>query len=318
MAFSSFRWRRQQFPTNHRLDFRVTVYISDKQSEGIKFSQLMEAHQILVYERSNRVVYELDGKHILKIGKDNPNEAETMKFVRENTTLPVPEVIDYWTYDGKTYILMEKMPGITLESVWSTLGDDDKRSIMSELRRYVEEIRKIEFNHIGAVNGNLTLDYRISSDLFEPLYSLQDMYKLRFSQYPLEGIYADYAAEERKFDEVKFVLCHTDLGPYNILVEDGRITAILDWEGSGCYPEFWEYSINIFHRGYGKEWKNVLEDILKDRIFDDNIKRLEWFMFAASVFTNIFTDDEFRQETERLALDIVTGKKEIEFRGKPI
>jgi hypothetical protein len=37
---------------------------------------------------------------------------------------------------------------------------------------------------------------------------------------------------------------HTSLGdllPRNILVEDSKITAILDWETAGYYPEFWEY-----------------------------------------------------------------------------
>ena len=194
-------------------------------------------HQKIIYERHNRVVYELDGRHVLKIGKGNPNEADTMNFVRKHTTLPVPEVINYWTYDGNNYILMQKMPGETLESIWSRLNVDDKRSIMSQLKSYVEEMRKLEFGHIGGVNRKPTIEYFISDDAFGPLDTLNDFYNIRFGQFPLEGIFAEYAAKHRIFKDVKFVLCHNDLGPYNILVKDGTITAILDCELSGSYPE---------------------------------------------------------------------------------
>ncbi|KAF9234081.1 hypothetical protein BU15DRAFT_53061, partial [Melanogaster broomeanus] len=36
-------------------------------------------------------------------------------------------------------------------------------------------------------------------------------------------------------------LTHGDLLPRNILVDGSRITAIIDWETAGFYPEFWEY-----------------------------------------------------------------------------
>src|SRR5579871_2534068 len=120
-------------------------------------------HQKTIYERSNRVVYELDGKHVLKIGTGNPNEAETMKFVRENTTLPVPEDIDYWTYDEKNYILMEKVPGVTLESVWSTLSPEEKECILVQVKYYVQEIRKFEFSHIGVINRMPTMTVRMTT-----------------------------------------------------------------------------------------------------------------------------------------------------------
>ena len=33
---------------------------------------------------------------------------------------------------------------------------------------------------------------------------------------------------------------HEDLGMHNILVEGGKITAIIDWEYAGWYPEYWD------------------------------------------------------------------------------
>ncbi|KAK0448002.1 hypothetical protein EV421DRAFT_1785311 [Armillaria borealis] len=41
----------------------------------------------------------------------------------------------------------------------------------------------------------------------------------------------------------KLCFSHCDLNPTNILVtEDGRLAAIIDWEGAGWFPEYWEYT----------------------------------------------------------------------------
>ena len=41
--------------------------------------------------------------------------------------------------------------------------------------------------------------------------------------------------------EGQFYLTQGDLLPHNILVDGSKITAIIDWETAGYYPEFWEY-----------------------------------------------------------------------------
>jgi hypothetical protein len=41
--------------------------------------------------------------------------------------------------------------------------------------------------------------------------------------------------------EAQVYFTHGDFLPHNILVDGSRITAIIDWETAGYYPEFWEY-----------------------------------------------------------------------------
>lgn len=39
------------------------------------------------------------------------------------------------------------------------------------------------------------------------------------------------------------VFTNGDIAPYNILVvEDGRISGLIDWEAAGYYLEYWEYT----------------------------------------------------------------------------
>ena len=35
---------------------------------------------------------------------------------------------------------------------------------------------------------------------------------------------------------------HSDIAPRTILINDGKIAAIVDWESADWYPEYWEYT----------------------------------------------------------------------------
>lgn len=37
------------------------------------------------------------------------------------------------------------------------------------------------------------------------------------------------------------VFTHNNLAPRNILVRDGIVVGIVDWEFSGLYSQYWEY-----------------------------------------------------------------------------
>lgn len=61
-----------------------------------------------------------------------------------------------------------------------------------------------------------------------------------------------------------FVLTHGDLSPGNIIVQDGVITGIIDWETSGFYPEYAEYAFAMMlSHGHEKWWKPVLKEVLQ-------------------------------------------------------
>nr|KMM69599.1 hypothetical protein CPAG_05914 [Coccidioides posadasii RMSCC 3488] len=58
----------------------------------------------------------------------------------------------------------------------------------------------------------------------------------------------DHSISEAKFNEcqLKFVPTHRDLFPWNILIKDGKITGIVDWEHSGFYPDYVEYRLATY------------------------------------------------------------------------
>jgi predicted unusual protein kinase regulating ubiquinone biosynthesis (AarF/ABC1/UbiB family) len=54
---------------------------------------------------------------------------------------------------------------------------------------------------------------------------------------------------------------HADLNPTNILVKDGKLAGLIDWQFSGWYPEYWEYTQLEFRTERAKAehafWKAV-------------------------------------------------------------
>lgn len=67
-------------------------------------------------------------------------------------------------------------------------------------------------------------------------------------------------------DSYAIHFAHADLAPRNIIVDKdtGCINAIIDWERSGWYPEYWDIVRMIYDRpnmremgGYTKLWKSL-------------------------------------------------------------
>ena len=46
--------------------------------------------------------------------------------------------------------------------------------------------------------------------------------------------------------EHEIVFTQGDLRPDNIMVKKGRVTAIIDWEMAGWYPDYWEFAKAFF------------------------------------------------------------------------
>lgn len=50
----------------------------------------------------------------------------------------------------------------------------------------------------------------------------------------------------------------------NILVRDGKLSGIVDWENSGWYPEYWEYTKARYVTKLDRRWLAAV-----DRMFED-------------------------------------------------
>ena len=126
--------------------------------------------------------------------------------------------------------------------------DESKSSIVEQLIGYIHELRQLKGESISSASGSPTLMYLFSSRVDKVLNSSSEFHHLLTSRvYRLPGMLRKIPEAYINFLRSRFddnsclVFTHADLADRNILVQDGRIIGILDWEWAGFYPEHWEF-----------------------------------------------------------------------------
>ncbi|MCJ1308322.1 hypothetical protein MMC25_001975 [Agyrium rufum] len=141
------------------------------------------------------------------------NEAACMAFIRDNTDIPVPKLLDAYHKDGSHYLWMEFIDGVEM----SELTDEEQTKIIPQVQSIVTTLQKLRSRITGGPTGILS---------------------------PPSIVYFHHLSnwKQQHSPEEEFVFCHGDLSQSNILVDPKklRITAIIDWEYSGFYPQKYE------------------------------------------------------------------------------
>ncbi|KAI0890873.1 phosphotransferase enzyme family protein [Annulohypoxylon nitens] len=226
-------------------------------------------------------VYRLaDDKTIVKTGSIiRLAEAEAMKFVREHTKIPVPQVYNAYRDEesGHVRIVMEYVEGERLDHAWYKLTTEEKESIIGQLRGHFAELRKISGSFIGSVDGSPCEDPYFSHDpgAYGP-YSNEEAFN--------RGLVKSWTTDRgdewtlklcemlcATMKDHKIVLTHNDFDPRNILVRGPEVVAVLDWEQSGFYPEYWEHCRALWRPTWDSGW---MREKLVDRVLEPYYKEL--------------------------------------------
>ncbi|KAL1844424.1 hypothetical protein VTK73DRAFT_2575 [Phialemonium thermophilum] len=169
-----------------------------------------------------------------------PNEAAAMRFVRQHTSIPVPEV------RGTDWdrITMEYVEGETLHDAWPKLGEEDKAAIRDQLRDYIQQLRSLQGLYVGRLDGIPAQAPGLFQRSGGPFRTVAEFHQFLLGQTRVHNGHRDIIRRELK-DDYAIVFTHCDLAPRNIIVRDARIVAVIDWEMAGWYPEYWEYALMI-------------------------------------------------------------------------
>ncbi|KAM0714212.1 hypothetical protein Q7P37_009999 [Cladosporium fusiforme] len=178
--------------------------------------RLAAAHSI----EGTRCTHEPGGPFKKSSSRVRLEEFEALKYARQ-LNVPVPATYEVCA-DTKT-ISMEYVEGDSLEDVWPAMSDTEKESVARQLGRIISlmGLCRQENFYIGSING--------------PAHDLRT--------------YSDYSVFSIRFT-------HGDLSPRNIIVKNGTIQALIDWEYAGWYPEYFEY-VKFFECNTScDDWKN--------------------------------------------------------------
>ena len=235
-----------------------------KAEEAEARAKLTDDEGEILYAFHRRRIVRISEYLVVKKADDIPvHEAPTLRFIAENTTIPVPKVHDVRLEDDKVVgIVMDYMPGKPLDEVWNTLSPSQKQSIAEQLRGYISQLRDLKGNYIGAIGRGT-----VSMGKWGPIYGGPFDSELEFNQWILSDLHSGlpaphrYYAERALTDGHEIVFTHSDFSSRNILVDennDYQVTAILDWEFAGWYPEWWEYFRAYKRFNRGQDWRDYL------------------------------------------------------------
>ncbi|KEQ94795.1 hypothetical protein AUEXF2481DRAFT_30155 [Aureobasidium subglaciale EXF-2481] len=186
-------------------------------------------------------------------------EVLAMKAARK-AGIPVPRILCYGNHPDSPHapmsIMMTRLPGQELGQVYESLSSTERDTILSEMQAYLGSIRRWKSpwgeKCICSSSGKAIRSVRVPYHKMGPFESEQSMND--YLLYPagpdmwhtLEEFESLKRRVERLFsDKHRIVYTHGDLKHHNIMVHNGRVSGIIDWESAGWYPDYWEFTTAI-------------------------------------------------------------------------
>lgn len=137
-----------------------------------QFNDWLKPAKTLEADGSISLILRVSGKHLPRV--KTINEVAVMKWVRENTTIPVPEVVYFDPSEGNVlgneFTLLEKVPGLNLSTVWDELDIGRKLSVLSQIADYLAQMHAHSFEWIGGFRFPETGDSIVPGPLVDETF----------------------------------------------------------------------------------------------------------------------------------------------------
>lgn len=251
----------------------------------------IRASPAIIKQRTGQAVVAASPQVLVKYGRGTAQrEGQALLYLEDCIpSVPAPRLYAMFEDSKDLFIIMERIPGTDLESVWDDLSEERKSVLMQDLRTTFTEMRKAVCpwpNHFGAVDGGPVPDplfYSATGDVkicgpfnneesFNQGLALRHKTLMQSNGQP--GFKSDFF--RRHLREVlqrhKSTFTHSDVQRKNVVVvEQSQFTpdhikpfriALVDWEDAGWYPEYWEYFSAFASFRWDDDWCDRVEDFI--------------------------------------------------------
>lgn len=240
--------------------------------------KLLRAAGSYLYGSTTMAVQRLPFGMYLKHGPEihsegHAGEFNALRLVRSRTSIPVPYPIDLISSATDSFLVTSRMEGEPAGLCIDECSDEEMSLMAQDLRSWIAELRAIKAltgssHAISNASGGACLDYRISSEPVGPFHNEKE-----FSESLRLGILPNLVHR----DDHQIVFTHADLNLRNIMVKDGRISGIVDWENAGWYPEYWEYTKCYFGVRLTQRWLRMVDAVFENKYGEElEIERQYW------------------------------------------
>lgn len=192
------------------------------------------------------------------------SEYGALELVRRHTLITVPRPLDLVSDSERSNLLVSRVPDVHVGLCINLLSDDQADTLVRDLQDCVGELRAIRreaaqehmiTNAIGRACYdhwiNMALNYGKDRGDFVGPFTDED----EFNKTPQCG--ALPGLSHRGGHRIFFT--HSDVNIRNIMVHNGRLSGIVDWENSGWYPEYWEYTKAQFVTRFDRRWLRIVD-----------------------------------------------------------
>jgi len=216
------------------------IYEMDQGMEVVEFKEFNSGRARTVVDvdlkqGNNLILYLCHKEHLEERFR---KEEKLLERVNKETDIPTPNIIysdlskekiPYLFYIGK------KIDGYDPIDRYKYLPKDQRTNILRQSAKYLGKLhRNVDFQDYGEIkyrDNELTVDscswYDWMNEWAEP--HIEDIGDSRFSD--LQEDARKFIEEHKELAEVSDPCCvHFDVTPDNLIVKDGGINAVLDWE----------------------------------------------------------------------------------------
>ena len=215
------------------------------------------------------------------------NEGYALLFVEEWLNIAAPRFYAMYRDRETLYIIMEYIPGTSLEMAWPSLTEANKHSIVGQLRCIFDQMRALPSpGFYGSVNrGPVPHRYFFSREkdtaVTGPFQTEEGFGKAitlcsknMWSESNRHNFLSNYLARHLPLVLRNHLpmFTHGDLYRENVLVrevvnsvtneEEYGVVALVDWETAGWYPSYWEYTHISPLLQWIDNWPAYIEKIL--------------------------------------------------------
>jgi aminoglycoside phosphotransferase len=200
-------------------------------------------------------------------------EFNALKLVRSQTSVPVPYPIDLLLSHNESFLVTSRIEGEAAGIAVDECSNEEVHRMAQDLRSWIAQLHAMKMDSdseyaITNATGGPCLDYRVNAFPVGPFRSEKE-----FS----ESIQIGALPGLMHRTDHKIVFTHADLNMRNILVKDGRISGIVDWENAGWFPEYWEYTKCHFGVRHSQRWLKMIETVFENKYEAElGIERQYW------------------------------------------
>ncbi|KAG6114301.1 hypothetical protein E4U13_003415 [Claviceps humidiphila] len=196
------------------------------------------------------------------------NEFAALQLVRCHTNVPVPIALDLVSDSKNSYLLTTAVCGVPLGRCIDTLSHDEVTTLVGDLQECLSELR--------AIPKEVSPKYAITNVLGEACY---DGRLITGSDYDeARGDFLGPFVDEDDFNDTlrcgalpdvvhrsghEIVLTHGDLNMRNIMMHNGRLSGIIDWETCGWFPDYWDYTKAHFITKIHRRWLRIVDAVFE-------------------------------------------------------